>query len=43
MLTVDYDLLDVRPGMRLLDLGCGEGRVARELTNRCAPLCSVRS
>ncbi|MGY1814812.1 class I SAM-dependent methyltransferase [Blastococcus sp. SYSU D00820] len=30
MLTVDYDRLDLRPGMTLLDLGCGEGRHAFE-------------
>ena len=28
MLTVDLDRLDIGPGMRLLDLGCGEGRHA---------------
>ncbi|MEM7321785.1 MAG: class I SAM-dependent methyltransferase [Actinomycetota bacterium] len=28
MLTVDYDRLDVRPGMRVLDLGAGFGRHA---------------
>jgi SAM-dependent methyltransferase len=28
MLTVDFDQLDLQPGMRLLDLGCGGGRHA---------------
>ena len=36
MLTVDYDLLDVRPGMTVLDLGCGEGRHAFEAYRRGA-------
>ncbi|MGY1744974.1 class I SAM-dependent methyltransferase [Blastococcus sp. SYSU D00695] len=36
MLTVDYDLLDLRPGMTLLDLGCGEGRHAFEAYRRGA-------
>jgi len=26
MLTVDFSTLDIRPGCRVLDLGCGEGR-----------------
>ncbi|TFV53215.1 class I SAM-dependent methyltransferase [Blastococcus sp. TF02A_35] len=34
MLTVDYDLLDLRPGMTVLDLGCGEGRHAFEAYRR---------
>lgn len=34
MLTVDYDLLDLRPGMTVLDLGCGEGRHAFEALRR---------
>ena len=41
MLTVDYDLLDVRPGMRLLDLGCGEGRHAFEAYRRGASVLAV--
>ncbi len=28
MLTVDFDRLDLRPGMRVLDMGCGGGRHA---------------
>ena len=41
MLTVDYDLLDVRPGMRVLDLGCGEGRHAFEAYRRGADVLAV--
>ncbi|MCZ2805013.1 class I SAM-dependent methyltransferase [Modestobacter sp. VKM Ac-2983] len=41
MLTVDYDLLDVRPGMRVLDLGCGEGRHAFEAYRRGASVLAV--
>ena len=41
MLTVDYDLLDVRPGMTLLDLGCGEGRHAFEAFRRGATVLAV--
>jgi SAM-dependent methyltransferase len=29
MLTIDFERLDLRPGERLLDLGCGEGRHVR--------------
>lgn len=36
MLTVDYDRLGVRPGDRLLDLGCGFGRHAYEAVRRGA-------
>jgi SAM-dependent methyltransferase len=36
VLTVDYDLLDLRPGMTVLDLGCGEGRHAFEAYQRGA-------
>jgi SAM-dependent methyltransferase len=41
VLTVDYDLLDVRPGMRVLDLGCGEGRHAFEAYRRGADVLAV--
>jgi len=36
VLTVDYDRLGVRPGERLLDLGCGAGRHAYEALRRGA-------
>src|SRR5205823_10874672 len=36
LLTVDYDRLGVRPGDRLLDLGCGGGRHAFEAYRRGA-------
>lgn len=36
MLTVDYDRLGLRPGERLLDLGCGFGRHAFEAVRRGA-------
>ena len=41
MLTVDYDRLDVRPGMTVLDLGCGEGRHAFEAFRRGAEVVAV--
>jgi len=41
LLTVDYDLLDLRPGMRVLDLGCGEGRHAFEAYRRGADVVAV--
>ena len=34
MLTVDYGRLGVRRGMRVLDLGCGEGRHSFEAYRR---------
>jgi SAM-dependent methyltransferase len=36
MITVDYDRLGLRPGERLLDLGCGFGRHAHEALRRGA-------
>jgi SAM-dependent methyltransferase len=36
MLTVDFDLLPIQPGDRLLDMGCGGGRHAFEAARRGA-------
>ena len=41
MLTVDYDMLDLQPGMTVLDLGCGEGRHAFEAFRRGASVVAV--
>ncbi len=41
MLTVDYDRLGVRPGDRLLDLGCGFGRHAFEAARRGAAVVAL--
>ena len=41
MLTVDYDRLDLQPGMTVLDLGCGEGRHAFEAYRRGASVIAV--
>jgi SAM-dependent methyltransferase len=41
LLTVDYDLLDLRPGMTVLDLGCGEGRHAFEAYRRGGKVVAV--
>ncbi len=41
MLTVDFDRLAVVPGLRLLDLGCGQGRHAFEARRRGARVVAV--
>jgi SAM-dependent methyltransferase len=41
VLTVDYDRLDLRPGMTVLDLGCGEGRHAFEAYRRGASVVAI--
>lgn len=41
MLTIDFDRLDVRPGMKMLDLGCGAGRHAFEAFRRGAHICAL--
>jgi SAM-dependent methyltransferase len=41
MLTVDYDRLGVRPGDRVLDLGCGFGRHAYEAARRGASVVAL--
>jgi len=41
VLTVDYDRLGVRPGDRLLDLGCGFGRHAFEAARRGAEVVAL--
>jgi SAM-dependent methyltransferase len=41
VLTVDYDRLDLRPGMTVLDLGCGEGRHAFEAYRRGATVAAL--
>jgi SAM-dependent methyltransferase len=41
MLTVDYDRLDVQPGDRVLDLGCGAGRHAYGAVRRGADVVAL--
>jgi SAM-dependent methyltransferase len=41
MLTARYDVLDLRPGDRVLDLGCGGGRHAFEAARRGARVTAV--
>lgn len=41
MLTVDFDRLGVRPGDRVLDMGCGAGRHAYALYRRGAEVVAV--
>jgi len=41
MLTVDFDRLGVRPGSRVLDLGCGAGRHAFEAWRRGASVVAL--
>ena len=41
MLTVDFDRLDLRPGDRLLDMGCGGGRHAFEAMRRGATVVAL--
>jgi SAM-dependent methyltransferase len=43
MLTVDFGLLPVQPGTRLLDLGCGAGRHAFEAGRRGASVVALDS
>ena len=41
MLTANYDLLGVKPGDRVLDLGCGFGRHAFEFARRGASIVAL--
>ena len=41
MLTIDYDRLDLQPGMSLLDMGCGAGRHSFEAFRRGAQVVAL--
>jgi len=41
MLTVDFNLLDVRPGQLVLDAGCGGGRHSFEAFRQGATICAM--
>jgi SAM-dependent methyltransferase len=41
LLTLRYEVLDVRPGQRLLDFGCGRGRHALEALRRGAAVTAL--
>ncbi|OGP59751.1 MAG: hypothetical protein A2V67_03095 [Deltaproteobacteria bacterium RBG_13_61_14] len=41
MLTVNYQILDVRPGHRVLDAGCGAGRHCFEAFRRGSLICGM--
>ncbi|MGY2061537.1 class I SAM-dependent methyltransferase, partial [Nocardia gipuzkoensis] len=38
MLTVDFDRLGIRPGVRVIDVGCGQGRHSFEAYRRGADI-----